>query len=428
MKIFAAAIICIGMTPTVSSQTIISETEEQYSRSQAVRGEAITAFRAGDLATALEGMKRALVDRPTNTALLSNALFLAAETGNTDDATDFANRFVALGLVPGAGIQAKMQEKLPAETWQHFSEKFKALIQPKGVAEKILSVPTDHRLVEGVATNGKGIFFLSTVVSNTILTADPTGEISILTDGKDHAIGSFFGIAYNQQEHALYATYGRVDQTYNMPKGEGQTGVLSINPDTGGITGDWTLSGGTEGQQIADVAISPDGAVYVTESQSGAIYKINGENLSKLNTDKQFRSPQGMAFLENGVMLMADYGRGLWRINTTTLETDLLSMPSTISLIGIDGLFAHKGRLIAIQNGVTPQRVIEIELDGAREAVIGVRVLAQSLTDFDEPTLGASTSDGLVFVASSQWPKYAPGGFVVKDQSLKPTSILLLPD
>jgi len=434
MKTHAAILICFGMTLTVSSQNVlsgqaaVSETEAQYSRSQAVRGEAIAAFRAGELATALDLMKRALVDRPTNTALLSNALFLAVETGSIEDAADFANRFVALGLVPGAGVQAKMQEKLPAETWQQFSEKFGALIQPKGAAENLLSIPTNHKLVEGVATDGRGTYFLSTVVSNTILIVSPTGEISVLVNGKDHATGSFFGIAYSPQEHALYVTHGRVDQTIGMPEGEGQTGVMRIDPLSGEVTGDWPLPGGTENQQIADITVGPDGTVYASQAQSGGIYRINGEKLDKLDTGKQFRSPQGMAFLENGTLLMADYGRGLWRINTTTSEANLVSVPPTISLIGIDGLLAHKGRLIAIQNGIAPQRVIEIELDDDRETVTGIKVLAQGLTDFDEPTLGASTPDGLVFVASSQWPKYAPGGLVVKDQTLKPTSILLLPD
>ncbi len=428
MKKFAAAMICVGMALPASSQNVVSETEDQYTRSQAARGEAIAAFRAGDLATALASMKRALDDRPTNTALLSNALFLAAETDQIDDAVAFADQFVALGLVPGAGIRAKMQKKLPPDIWQRYSSEFDELTGAKGTAEALISVPTEHQLVEGVATDGNGIFFLSTVVSNTILKASTTGEMSVLTDGTDHGVGSFFGIAYSESDGALYVTHGRVDQTPNMPKGEGQTGVMRIDPETGLVTGNWPLPGGTEGQQIADIAISPTGTVYVTQAQGGGIYKINGDNLEKLNTKKQFRSPQGLTFLEGGELFMADYGRGLWRINTVTGEANLLALPPTVSLIGIDGLFAHKGRLIAIQNGISPQRVIEIKLDNAQESVTSITVLAQNLANFDEPTLGTSTAGGLVFVASSQWPKYAPGGGVADGQTLTPTVILRLPD
>lgn len=431
MKKFTAAVIFIGMALPVSSlspasaRSIISETEEQYARSQAARSEAIAAFRAGDLTVALEGMKRALKDRPTNTALLSNALFLAAETDQTEDAVAFANQFLVLGLVPGAGIQAKMQEKFPEDVWQSFDKKFQDINQPIGSVDTLISVPTDHRLVEGIATDSNGAFFFSTVVSGTILTSGPDRNLSILVDGSDHATGSFFGIAYSAQESALYATYGRVDQTPNMPAGEGKTGVMRIDPKTGDITGDWMLPGGTESQQIADIAISHDGAVYVSEAQGGSVYKIAGNALEKLNTNKQFRSPQGLAFLGNSLM-MADYGRGIWRINTATHEAKLLAVPSTISLIGIDGLLAHKGKLVAIQNGASPHRVIEIDLDSTHESIAGVTVLAQNLASFDEPTLGTSTANGIIIVAASQWPKYASGGVVREDQTVEPTSILML--
>lgn len=427
MKIFAAAIIFFGVTLPVSPQGLISESEEQYSRSQAARGEAIAAFRAGDFATALDGMKRALADRPANIALLNNAVFLAAESEKTSDAIKFANQFLALSLVPGGPFQAKMKEKLPAEIWSGFNEKFNQVSQPKGSADRLFSVPTDHRLVEGVATDNNGTYFLSTVVSGTILRSSPDREISILVDGADHAAGSFFGIAYSPRENALYATYGRVDQTPNMPKGEGLTGVMRVNPVTGDITGDWSLPGGTENQQIADIAISPTGTVYLSEAQSGGIYRIAGDMLEKLDTKKRFRSPQGMAFLGHN-LLMADYGRGLWCIDTQTSDAKLLSLPSSVSLIGIDGLFAHRGRLIAIQNGTNPHRIIEIKLNESLDTVTDVTVLAKNLAGFDEPTLGTSTLDGLVFVASSQWPKYAPEGLVREGQAVEPTAIMILKD
>lgn len=434
MKTFAITIIFIGMTLPVSSQnlasgqTVIAETEEQYSRSQTARGEAIAAFRAGDLTVALAGMKHALKDRPTNTAILSNALFLAAETGQTEDAIKFANQFLALGVVPGGPFQAKMQEKLPADVWQSFNERFQNVSQPIGSADTLISVPTDHRLVEGVATDGSGTFFVSTVVSGTILTSGHDQTLSVLVDGADHAAGSFFGIAYSPRERALYVTYGQVDQTPNMPKDEGLTGVMRIDPETGDITGDWSLPGGTDGQQIADIAISPNGTVYVSEAQAGSVYKITDDTLEKLETHKQFRSPQGLAFLGDNNLLMADYGRGLWHINTRTNEANLLALPSSVSLIGIDGLFTHEGRLVAIQNGVNPHRIIEIGLNRALDAVADIKVLAQNLSSFDEPTLGTSTPNGMVFVASSQWPKYAADGVVRDGQTVQPTAIMLLKD
>lgn len=430
MKSIAAMILCAGFALSASSQPLvnklITETEEQYSRSQTLRAEAIAAFRDGNLPAALAGMKRALEDRPANVALLGNALFLAAETGSAQDLLRFAEQYAALGVAPGEALQAKMREKLPANQWAPLERRFAESIRAKGRTSLVATIPTRHRLVEGVTAGPDGVLYFSTVVSGTIAQISPTGEVSVLLNGMEHGAGSFFGIAYSEQEQALYATYGRVDQTPGPPQDNAATGVLRIDTATGMISGNWPLPDDLDGQQIADLAVGPDGTVYVTEAQQGALYKIDDQNLTMLETGVRFRSPQGLAFLPGGILMMADYGRGLWRINADTAEAMLLAVPTTLSLIGIDGLIAHKGRLIAIQNGVSPHRIVEIILDDRRQTVTGLRVLAQNLPEFDEPTLGTSTDNGLVFVASSQWPKYGPGGSVKEGQTINPTKILRL--
>ena len=168
--------------------------------------------------------------------------------------------------------------------------------------------------------------------------------------------------------------------------------------------------------------------VYATDGQSGKIYKLGETGLEELKLNVSMRSAQGIEIAYRDTLLVADYGRGLWRVNLETLEAKLLEVPDTISLIGMDGLFFHRNRLIAIQNGVTPHRIIEIETDRDYERVTDIKVLAQNLPEFDEPTLGVSTLDGIMFVASSQWPKYGPGGEVREGQTIDPTRIMLIRD
>lgn len=416
-----------------TSPPYISETEEQYARSQTARADAIKAFRVGNVAAALEDMRKALTDRPTNTAILGNAIFLAAELGAVEDIEVLTRRYLALNLVPPAGVIAAVQEKLPTPVWDQLQPEIGRLNAPSGAAETIYTVPVRHQLVEGIAPDGKGGFFLSTVVSGSILHLTDTGEVQPFLDGDNHAAPSFFGIAFNQQEDSLYATYGQVDQTPvdqtpGMPAGAGKTGVLRINATTGLVTGNWPLPGGTDGQQIADIAISSSGMVVVSDGQGSGLYLVEESGLSRLQTNVTFRSPQGLAFLPDGTLLMADYGRGLWKIDMETGAATLLDTPATTALIGIDGLLVHKGRLVAIQNGVSPHRIIEVNLDDAREKVTGVTVLAKNLEGFDEPTLGTSAETGIAFVASSQWPKFGNGGTIREGQTYNPTAIMLITD
>lgn len=433
MKYFMILMVSIVWAMSAMAQTSVTETEARFARSQEIRAEATTAFRAGDMIKAYTTMKAALELRPGNPALLANVLYLAAETGDLNAALDFAKLYADLGLVPGGAVYQKLKEKLnenPAyqAAWAKLQAHFTTNQMAVGHARTLAEVPTAHRLVEGIAPRPDGEFYLSTVVSGTLLEVQPNGRISVLVDGADHAAGSFFGIAYSNLEHAVYATYGQVDQTPNIPKGEGLTGVMRFDPKTGNVTGDWSLAGSTQNQQIADIAISPAGVVYVTEAQSGALYQVDGDHLKKIKFDVDFMSPQGVVVDDDGLLLMADYGRGLWQLNPVQATAKLLPVPSNHTLIGIDGLFSHKGRLFAIQNGVNPQRIVEIIRDPSRTMIIEVRTLAQSLPEFDEPTLGISTPEGIVFVASSQWPKYGAGGVTDPANDVQPTRILLLED
>lgn len=430
MKQLFIAIAVACTAHTAQAQTHISETEEQYERSQAARGEAIAAFRAGDAPAALAGMLKALEDRPTNVAILGNAIFLAAETGDANLAESLTRRYLKMSVVPGAAVQAKLEAVLGETTWADLKADMDSLMAPIGSADVWREVSTDIALIEDIADDRSEGFYASSVVSGTITHTDGYGNTRPFLVDEGQNFGSFFGLAYEREARYpyLYASYGWVEQTKGLAKESARTGILKLHPTTGEIEGNWALPGGVDGQQIADLVATGRHGVYATDGQSGKIYRLGEEGLEELPLNVSMRSAQGIELAYDDTLLAADYGRGLWRINLETNEAKLLEVPDTVSLIGMDGLFMHRGHLIAVQNGVTPHRIIEIETDRDFERVTGIKVLAQNLPEFDEPTLGVSTLDGIMFVASSQWPKYGPGGDVREGQTIDPTRIMLIRD
>lgn len=101
--------------------------------------------------------------------------------------------------------------------------------------------------------------------------------------------------------------------------------------------------------------------------------------------------------------------------------------PPGTTVLGIDGLSWHDGRLIAIQNGVTPPRIIGIRLSAAGEGIAGVEVLDRHLPLADEPTIGTITDDRFVYVANSQWEKYDETGTLRANAVLTAPVLLSLP-
>ena len=401
-KRLAIALAAVLALPTGSP---MAEDEAAFQASQEARGRGGEAFRAGDLTAALAAMEEALSYRPGHPGLLGNVAYLAAATGDGQRAVEALEAYAALGLVPGGEIRAKAKEAVTPAAWERLEAAFTRNGRAIGMADIDTPLPADLRLVEGIALGPDDTLYVGTVVSGGIYRMDGH-EATMIVGAKDHEFGSFFGMTMH--DGSLYATFARVEQTPGYVPGEGQTGLAKINPATGDVLQVWTLPGGTEGQQIADLAVTAAGTIYLSDAQGRKVYRVKGDTLEPAFTHEGFMSPQGIAELPGKGLYLADYGRGIWHLNEKSGEATLLEAPEGSSLLGIDGLVAHKGRLIAIQNGVNPQRIIEVH-PGA-DGIESVTVLAQALDGWNEPTLGVSGNAGLYYIAASQWPKYGESG------------------
>jgi len=101
-------------------------------------------------------------------------------------------------------------------------------------------------------------------------------------------------------------------------------------------------------------------------------------------------------------MYVADYSKGIFRIDIRTKEIVQLKPAPTVTLLGIDGMYYFDGYLIAIQNGVNPNRVVSLEVRG--DTIPSFKTLEATHPDYMEPTLGVLIGSELHYIANSQWP------------------------
>jgi hypothetical protein len=75
--------------------------------------------------------------------------------------------------------------------------------------------------------------------------------------------------------------------------------------------------------------------------------------------------------------------------------------PAPFAFIG--GLLKQSTcKLIAIQNGINPNRVAAFTMQGDR--ITATTTLEANHPDFLEPTLGYINGNDLIYIANSQWP------------------------
>lgn len=95
-------------------------------------------------------------------------------------------------------------------------------------------------------------------------------------------------------------------------------------------------------------------------------------------------------------------------------------------LDGIDGLEQFGSGLIAIQNGTHPRRIVQLELTEDGGAVSRLTILEQAHPGWGEPTSGAVTPLGFLYVADAQWEAFGSGGSVTEKASLHSTAIRVI--
>jgi hypothetical protein len=172
---------------------------------------------------------------------------------------------------------------------------------------------------------------------------------------------------------------------------------------------------------LGDLTLSKKGEVYVSDSKSNLIFKVNESNgkLEQVFSSDDFWNLQGITFSDDDKFLfVSDYIKGVYRLEIDKMELIQLTKSFDLSLKAIDGLSFYKNTLIAIQNGIKPIRVTQYTLNKENDSLISYEILDQNNPAFNEPTLGCVYDNTFYYVANSQWSAYD------KDHNIKPASEL----
>src|ERR1017187_3864874 len=94
---------------------------------------------------------------------------------------------------------------------------------------------------------------------------------------------------------------------------------------------------------------------------------------------------------------------GLGSLEIATKQVRWLSMGGRFALNGIDGLYFDRGRLIAVQNGTSPERVVAFTLDSSFTRMESDKIIERSTGTLWYPTHGVDVDNDFYSIANSEW-------------------------
>jgi serine beta-lactamase-like protein LACTB, mitochondrial len=385
----------------------------------------------GDTAAYLRGTGQAFALAPRVPPVAYHHARAHALAGGTDSALALLDRLAAEGAVVAyeAATDSAFARLRGSSRWQAVAAGIEATRRPISTSAKAFELPERDLTAEGTAWDAKTrTLFLSSLYKRKIVAIGPDGRArDFIASGQD-GIGPVVGIEVDPVRRGLWAA-SMVLQEAGIPLSDTTFlahGLLyHYDVDTGRLRRRYVLPPvGGRRHGFNDVTVMPNGDVYVTDSQSGGVYRLkaDGAGVAEVLPPGTYTFPNGITRTDDGKRLFVAHGAGVDRIEIATGRRLRLGATDSLNLGSIDGLAFHRNTLIAHQPGWF-NRLVRLRLDPAQERVESWEVLERHHPRFEQPTTGEVAGDTYYYIANAQLRRFRDGKILPWD-SLSPVLVL----
>jgi len=295
-----------------------------------------------------------------------------------------------------------------------FAAELQAEIRQGQVA---LTLPDPALHPEGIACH-QGYTYVSSVRKGTITRYQHERGGTVFGESQQSAMGMaidtnrqllWVATTATPQLERESSTRGTAIRAFDLASGEQRTCL--VLPDTTAWLGDLILAG--------------DGTIYATSSsvEHPYVYRLNPnqQQPEAWLTREGWASLQGLCLDESETHLyVTDYRLGIFRIELSTGEIQVVNNQTEHPLKGIDGLYRYQDWLIAVHNGLWPFQVTAYRLSPDGLAITEYKYLEKALPEMGEPTLGYLDGDLFYYLVNSPWGAYDRAGAFIPEKAALP--------
>ena len=359
----------------------------------------------------LERMDATLTGHPSIVFALARA---SAQLGDTARVVSELERLADADVMQDIEADSLFTAMRQAPAVARVVAKLKTNRASVGVFDAVAAMPEVDYVAEGVIWDGvRQRLLVSSMRHRRIDAVRRDGSISRFVDIANAGSWSPLGMAIDSARNRLWVTTEWSPFGLNSSRADsGRSDVLRIDLTTGAVSKRIELPRGGD-HEPGDIAVVPNGDLFVSDGRAGIIYVVR-EGKARLDTlvrAGELVSPQGIAPDRDGRRLfVADYALGIVSVDRVSGKVQIVPRPSNVAANGIDGLILHGDRLVGVQNGVTPNRLIAFDLDATHTRITGARTLVRDTVRINEPTHLVGVGDEIYYVANGGFGAYDAQG------------------
>lgn len=318
------------------------------------------------------------------------------------------------------------------QVYEHITKLMKDASQAYGFADTEFTLPADLHMPEALAWDEKNQQWLVGDVRNGKIRrfdaqGQEVGNAPFATDG----LWGVFGLAVDSERGLLWASTTAVGQFIGFKTTDyGQTALVAFDLTSGAVKHSYKLVPDGQPHGLGSISLGADGTVYVADSRQPTLHvlKPDAKDLERLFSTPALTSIRGMSYsAKNRLLYIADRELGIMMWSEQDQQLYRLHKPDTLNLSGAEGLAYWEDHLVLVQNGINPERVIQIRLAADGRAIEHDAPLAANLEKFDGPSYGTVRGQKFYFFAANHWPAFDLQGNRLPGTNLNPVPVLSLP-
>ena len=278
--------------------------------------------------------------------------------------------------------------------------------EPSGEGAQVLNLDINTAELGDVAwDSSRKRFLVGTRVEGQLLAVADNGDSEVLLQAnEENGLWSIDGIAVDRNNGRLWIASSATPAFASFSPADANRGALfEFDLETLELLNRYNTPVDGLRHELGGVDVTAAGDVYVIDRATPMIYRktVDGNRLEVFAGSPQLVALTDIAVTpDNSRVFVADAVLGVLLIDPNAKVSQMLTGPETLNLYGIYGIEYSDSSLVITQSGLSPQRIMRLQLDSNGAAAETVTPMASNLPGFDTPGVGTLRGGSIFYFAN----------------------------
>jgi hypothetical protein len=346
--------------------------------------------------------------RPNNSNYMYQLVLAHAALGELNQAFDMMLRMQRQGLSYDFNQSPDSENLRGTNLYDYLNDLMIKAGEPIGEYMEVASLDPEVGRVQAIDWDpGREAFLIGTVTDGRLLEVRKDGSFrELLRADNENGLWGIHDLVVDPARNRLWLASAatRAFSGFDITD-KGRSDLFELKLDSLELVKRYPVPVDGLPHSLGSMTLSADGDLFLADQALPIIYllKAGDDRLMPVFASKGLVSIRGIAVDESGKRVFAaDREMGIVRLDLESGQVANLIRAETLNVGGIDGLEYVDGDLLALQNGISPQRIMRLALDDSGSRITEIAPILVAPEGIDRPTYGAVVDDTLYFLARAQ--------------------------